>query len=68
MAIPIISKEKIFNRVDFGFISNLKKEIISRHDHIMFSSNTMGKIEEEIKERELKEDFLFRYIIPFIVI
>ena len=60
MALPIISKEKIFKKVDFDFVKNIGNELVSRHDEVMFSSNTMGRIVEEKKKREVAEDFLFR--------
>jgi hypothetical protein len=60
LALPIISKDKIFKKVDFGFIKSIGTEFISRFNDTMFSSNTMGKKVEKKKERELKEDYLFR--------
>lgn len=60
LALPIINKEKIFKKVDFGFIRNIGQEFISRFNDAMFSSNTMGKAVEKKEDRELKEEYLFR--------
>jgi hypothetical protein len=60
LSFPIISKEKIFKRVDFRFIDKITSEIISRRDGVFFSSNMLGKIVEEKQNKELTEEFLFR--------
>lgn len=60
LALPIVSKDKIFKRIDFGFIDKIGHELISRHDEVMFRSNAMGQAPPKRNEQEPTESFLFR--------
>ena len=60
LALPVISKDKIFRKVDFGFLRQMGREFISRFDEAMFRSNAIEEENKKKGERTVEETFLFR--------
>lgn len=60
LALPIISNPKILKKVDFGFMSSIFNELVSRSDGVYFKANYPDRIMPEKANEKVSEEYLFR--------